>query len=145
MHECRERHGCRKRPPPDNSKCYSVRNDDSGRLLINTIMYTDDEIEKNALAKAKKLKETYANEATDKKIYLPESNPVTVYMAGSPGAGKTESSKRLLNAIKDISPGEIIRIDPDELRNFFEGYNGSNAHLFQHAVWTVVNRIIDKA
>lgn len=108
-------------------------------------MYTDDEIEKNALARAKKLKKTYAKEATDKKIYLPESNPVTVYMAGSPGAGKTESSKRLLSALKDISPGEIIRIDPDELRNLFEGYDGSNAHLFQHAVWIVANRIIDMA
>ena len=64
--------------------------------------------------------------------YEPELNPVSVFMAGSPGAGKTESSKRLINELsKREDP--ILRIDPDELREFFKGYTGRNSNLFQGA------------
>ena len=52
-------------------------------------------------------------------------------MAGSSGAGKTESSK---NLIKKFSKDDhqIIRIDPDELRIKIPGYTGSNSYLFHN-------------
>lgn len=65
----------------------------------------------------------------DDSVYQPDDFPVTVFMAGSPGAGKTEVSIELVNQF--ISPA--VRIDADEIRKLCEGYNGMNAHLFQSA------------
>ena len=49
-------------------------------------------IKTEANAFANKHKDEIAEEATNVNIFLPEVNPVSVFMAGSPGAGKTESS-----------------------------------------------------
>lgn len=101
-------------------------------------------IKTEANAFANKHKDEIAEEATNVNIFLPEVNPVSVFMAGSPGAGKTESSK---NLIKKFSADgrQIIRIDPDELRSKIPGYTGSNSFLFHGAVSTLVARIHDFA
>jgi UDP-N-acetylglucosamine kinase len=54
--------------------------------------------------------------------------PTTIFMAGSPGAGKTEVSMRIIEAKK------AVRIDADEIRKMCPRYAGHNAHLFQPAV-----------
>ncbi|OGW84813.1 MAG: hypothetical protein A3A81_07935 [Omnitrophica bacterium RIFCSPLOWO2_01_FULL_45_10b] len=64
--------------------------------------------------------------------------PTTVFMAGSPGAGKTEVSTRLIEEL-----GGAVRIDADEIRVFCPGYLGSNAHLFQRAASKGVNILYD--
>jgi predicted ABC-type ATPase len=89
-------------------------------------------------------KDPIASEATNLNRYLSEENPVSVFMAGSPGAGKTESSK---NLIKKFSKNgdEILRIDPDELRCRIPGYVGNNSYLFHGAVSILVSRIHDLA
>ncbi len=71
-----------------------------------------------------------------------EENPVSSFMAGSPGAGKTEASLRLLK-----NAGDILRIDADELRNYFRecGYDGTNSHVFQKAATRFVHEIHDAA
>ncbi|MBL4742310.1 MAG: zeta toxin family protein, partial [Idiomarina sp.] len=51
------------------------------------------ELEQQAIAYGKKNKTKLARQLTDKKIYAKERDPVSVFMCGSPGAGKTESSK----------------------------------------------------
>ena len=56
-------------------------------------------IEQEALAFAKAHKKAIAKRITDKTIYLPEAEPVSVFMAGSPGAGKTEASIELLDRV----------------------------------------------
>lgn len=89
-------------------------------------------------------KERIAKEITDITIFLPESNPVSVFMAGSPGAGKTESSKNLIKKFSK-NDGQILRIDPDELRCKMPGYTGSNSHLFHGAVSILVAKIHDLA
>lgn len=78
------------------------------------------------------------------KIFIPEAQPVSVFMAGSPGAGKTEASIELLE-IKGGSSSRILRIDPDELRELLPGYSGGNSWLFQRAVIPIVERIHDLA
>lgn len=93
-------------------------------------------------AKKKGTKKAIARRLTDKTLYLPEENPVSVFMAGSPGAGKTESSKEL---IEQFPGNPILRIDADELRVEFGQYNGSNSHLFQSAVSVLVEYIHDMA
>ena len=69
---------------------------------------------------------------TDPKIFLPEIKPSSVYMAGSPGAGKTEASISLLDAIKQNEGNKqnegqlnVLRIDSDELRSKIEDYTGN--------------------
>lgn len=93
---------------------------------------------------ANKNKKSIAKEKASQEIYLPETNPVSVFMAGSPGAGKTESSKNLLKKFSD-NGNNILRIDPDDLRGCFEDYTGSNSSLFHTAVSFIVERIHDSA
>ena len=53
-----------------------------------------------------------------------ESTPgvaVSIFMAGSPGAGKTEFSIRLLEEIPE-NKKYIVRIDPDEIRQSLPQY-----------------------
>lgn len=97
-------------------------------------------IETEGLAYARANKKNIAKRLTDVAIYPREENPVSVFMAGSPGAGKTEASLELL---KKLGESAVIRIDPDELRGEFPAYSGTNAWLFQKAVSVLVDRIHD--
>jgi UDP-N-acetylglucosamine kinase len=97
-----------------------------------------------ALAYAKANKKMRCVELTDPKIYLPEETPVSVFMAGSPGAGKTEAAKWIIAQLESRpSAPKILRIDPDDLRGEFPGYTGSNSWLFQRAASTWVDRMHD--
>lgn len=99
-------------------------------------------IKQEAIAFAKKNKKLIARGLTSKEVYPSEDEPVSLFMAGSPGAGKTEASK---NLIEEISPAEqkVLRIDSDELRERFDSYQGNNSFLFQGAVSILVDCILD--
>jgi predicted ABC-type ATPase len=101
-------------------------------------------IEEEVIAYAKKHRTEIARRLTDPAIFVPETDPVSVFMAGSPGAGKTEASKELLSLL-DADGTKVLRIDPDELREELPGYSGENAWLFQRAVIPIVERIHDLA
>ena len=77
----------------------------------------------------------------DPKIYIPDSQPVSLFMAGSPGAGKTETSKRLIETFHS----KPVRIDADEIREFIPWYDGMKAYLFQRAANKGVNMLFDFA
>ncbi|MEY8252715.1 MAG: zeta toxin family protein [Colwellia sp.] len=96
-------------------------------------------IQESAIAHAHKIKKKFAKEFTNKEKFPKEAAPVSVFMAGSPGAGKTEASKALIEQFK----GDVIRIDADEFRHEFEGYSGDNSWLFQHAVSILVEKVHD--
>lgn len=83
----------------------------------------------------KELIEKFASPNT----YRPATNPIALFMAGSPGAGKTEVSKNLIKRFENIP----IRIDADEIRTICDGYKGSNAHIFQKAANKGVNILFD--
>lgn len=102
----------------------------------------DKQLERAAIDFAKTHRTRIANELTDTDIYLPEPHPVSVFMAGSPGTGKTETSKAFL---EELQAEHIIRLDPDDLRAYFDQYDGSNSFLFQSAVSLIVERTLDKA
>lgn len=97
-----------------------------------------------ALEQARRQKKAIAEELTDPGRFPPEENPVSVFMAGAPGAGKTEASIELLQDLEGEF-GQIIRIDADELRTRFDGYTGGNSHLFHPAVSVLVEKIHDMA
>lgn len=71
--------------------------------------------------------------------YRPSDNPVAVFMAGTPGAGKTEIAESLI----ELFVNEPIRIDADELRELIPGYDGSNSHIVQTAASIAVDKILD--
>ncbi len=72
--------------------------------------------------------------------YSSTRSAAAVFMAGSPGAGKTEIAKELMQGFNP----KPVRIDADDLRNYFLGYNGKNAHLFQQAATTMVQKLLDR-
>lgn len=99
-------------------------------------------IRDEAIAFARSNKKAIGRRLTNKEQYPPEEEPVSVFMAGSPGAGKTEASIALVNLFADTA---ILRIDPDELRNEFAAYTGGNSWLFQGGVSILVEKILDFA
>lgn len=98
-----------------------------------------------AMAYARDNRQSIAKSLTSDSIYKREDSPMSVFMAGSPGAGKTEASKSLLAQFQEQSGDRILRIDADELRDYFDEYDGSNSRLFQGAVSLILERIHDLA
>lgn len=107
---------------------------------------TDEEtaIKQRAEEFARKRKGVIAKEITSTAVFLPDEFPVSVFMAGSPGAGKTESSRNLIKKFTQDSQS-VLRIDSDELRSRFEEYNGANSSLFMGATSILVDKIHDLA
>jgi predicted ABC-type ATPase len=103
---------------------------------------SEQRIRDEVISFARSNKKAIARRRTDRALYPPEQEPVSVFMAGSPGAGKTEASIALVNLFADTA---ILRIDPDELRNEFAAYTGGNAWLFQGGVSILVEKILDLA
>jgi len=101
-------------------------------------------IKERAESYARLNKKRIAKALSDSSMYPAERDPVAVFMAGSPGAGKTESSRELVkNFERDGS--KVLCIDPDELRYQFSEYSGQNSHLFQGAISIVVDKVLDLA
>lgn len=76
--------------------------------------------------------------------FPPVENPFTIFMAGSPGAGKTEFSKSFISVQEEENPKlKIVRIDADEIRNEIPLYDGKNSYLFQGAASLGVEKIFD--
>jgi UDP-N-acetylglucosamine kinase len=107
-----------------------------------TLTDAEAKVEQESLEFARANKKSIARRLTDPTVYAPDAEPVSVFMAGSPGAGKTEASIELIANFPD---SRIVRIDPDELRAEFPGYTGANAWLFQKAVSVLVDKIHDLA
>lgn len=104
---------------------------------------TDEEIIQRALEFARAHKKEIASRLTDTKQFPPDEIPISVFMAGSPGAGKTESARNLIARFsKDRG---ILHIDVDELRKEFKEYTGTNSSLFQGATSIIADRMHDSA
>lgn len=101
----------------------------------------DRRISEQAVVFAKANRKEIARRLTDPLVYLSEDSPVSVFMAGSPGAGKTEASLEFLARFG----GCVLRIDPDTYRAELPGYTGSNSSLFQRAVSVLVSAVHDEA
>lgn len=102
------------------------------------------EIIERAKEFARKNKKSIATELTNTALFLREEFPVSVFMAGSPGAGKTESSRNLIKTLTRNS-SSILRIDSDDLRSKFSEYTGENSHLFMSATSILADKIQDFA
>src|SRR5699024_1119125 len=107
---------------------------------------TSDEVlvQNEAIQFAKKNRRSIARRLTDKSLYPSEDTPVAIFMSGSPGAGKTETSRELIAEITD-GTSRVLRLDPDELRVEFDAYNGKNSYLFQRSVSILIEKALDYA
>lgn len=92
-----------------------------------------------SLTKTKELFKIFA----DEEKFIHSDKAVTFFMAGSPGAGKTETSKRFIENIQKRSNLGIVRIDADEIRELCPGYNGQNSSIYQAAATLGVNKLYD--
>ncbi|RYH63231.1 MAG: hypothetical protein EON54_08560 [Alcaligenaceae bacterium] len=97
-------------------------------------------IRDQAVTWAKQNRTAFARKMASADQYPGEKNPVSVFMAGSPGAGKTESAKAMAGEF-----GAFLRIDPDEFRREIPGYDGANSWLIQDAVSLLLERVLDRA
>jgi|SRR3989344_14255 len=104
---------------------------------------TDKEVKKAAIEFAKHNKVRIARELTDPDAYAPSRFPISVFMAGSPGAGKTEYSKNLIEVLKKNKERRVVRIDPDDVRGKIPGYNGTNSDLYHGAASLIVEKMHD--
>ena len=112
---------------------------------------SNSEISERAIKFVKLNKKEIIDKFASNKIYKSFDKPVSFFMAGSPGAGKTEISKdfileteKAMNKRLGNSVFGIVRIDADEIREYpLPGYSGRNSDLFQGAVSLGVNVLID--
>ncbi|HCE2108561.1 zeta toxin family protein [Vibrio parahaemolyticus] len=105
--------------------------------------FQEKQITEKAIKEAKKLKKKLAKEMVD---HLPqEESAVSVFMAGSPGAGKTETARNMIKTFKKESGVDLVHIENDELRKAFEDYDGINSPLFQRPATLLVEAIHDRA
>lgn len=88
-------------------------------------------------AHKKELIERFANDY----ICSSEKLPISIFMAGSPGAGKTEFSKSFM---KEFSV-KAVRIDADEVKDFLPQYNKKNSSKVQGASALGVEYLYDYA
>lgn len=105
---------------------------------------SEEQIKNEAIAFAKTNKNCIAREITDITKYPPTDAPSSFFMAGSPGAGKTEHSINLINILTH-GRNDMLRIDADELRVLIPGYNGHNSSVVHGAVSLIVEKIHDYA
>lgn len=74
-------------------------------------------------------------------------SPVFLFMAGAPGAGKTEFSRYLITILEEKSLANgIIRIDADEIRELFRdiGYDGKNSDAFKRGCVKGIEILFDR-
>ncbi len=100
-------------------------------------------IQERAIVFARANKKEIAKELTDITIFPPDEFPVSVFMAGSPGAGKTESSRNLIKSLTKDNQC-VVRIDSDDLRIRFNEYSGSNSSLFMAATSIIADHMQDE-
>jgi UDP-N-acetylglucosamine kinase len=102
---------------------------------------TEKEVEVAEKAKKyiKKNKKNLIKKFADPNIYVRTDRPISLFMAGSPGAGKTEVSKGLVNTFAIPT----VRIDADEIRAFIPGYIPKKAYIMHGAASLGVEKLID--
>lgn len=101
-------------------------------------------VHEDALSFAKANSRELIEQCCNTKVYTPSSEPFTLFMAGSPGAGKTEYSRNFLKELEATDPTQkIIRLDTDELRELLPQYNGENSDEVQAAATLLFDRAFD--
>ncbi|MBW6441972.1 zeta toxin family protein [Patescibacteria group bacterium] len=101
--------------------------------------------EEEAISWVKRNKRFIKDKFASIKDYPPVDKPFTIFMAGAPGAGKTEFSKLFIERFYESEKEKkVVRLDTDEIREIIPGYYGYNASIFQNAAALGMEYLIDK-
>lgn len=65
-----------------------------------------------------------------------QNNKLAIFMAGTPGSGKTE----VTSILQTLRPAQLATIDADQYRGLVPGYNGHNAANYQRAASLAVDQ-----
>lgn len=68
-----------------------------------------------------------------------DERSISIFMAGGPGAGKTE----VATAFSSAYSGDVLIISPDDYRELFPDYEGENAHLYQYSSTFMAEKVHD--
>jgi adenylylsulfate kinase-like enzyme len=102
-------------------------------------------ISEDAVTYARAHKKEIADLFCDLKKFPASKKPETIFMAGSPGVGKTEFSKPFLKQLELKDPNrKFIRLDIDELREKLPQYTAKNSDQVQSASTILFDRIFDQ-
>lgn len=102
------------------------------------------ELAESAKKFIKENKKLLISKFADVKVFSPVEKPLSIFMAGSPGAGKTEFSKFYIEEIKKTDKTiSIVRIDADEIRDLIPHYKGNNSDVVQGAAAIGVEKLYD--
>lgn len=102
------------------------------------------DISEEAFKFAKKNKKKIIEEFIEDNVSS-NNSPIFIFMAGAPGAGKTEFSKELKKSLEQKMENGIVRIDADEVREIFRplGYNGKNSDEYKRGCAKGVEILFD--
>ena len=103
----------------------------------------EQDVSDRAVAFAMESRTRIARELTCLDDFPSDEYPVSVFMSGSPGAGKTEVSRAFIQMMQ-AGGSTALRIDPDDFRCYFPEYTGQNSSLFQRGVTKYVERTLDR-
>src|SRR3989338_1160403 len=103
---------------------------------------TDKSISRKTIEWVRANKQTIIEHFASDDVCPPSEEPFSIFMAGSPGAGKTESSIAIVEMLKKRGDA-IVRIDPDEIRKLIPEYTGSNTDAVKGASFLAVEKLYD--
>lgn len=113
-------------------------------MANNTSQVSDEKISNDAKIWVKNNKKILIEKFCSLNKHQPSKKPFIIFMAGSPGAGKTEFSKSLIPILQKRDPNHaIVRVDIDEIRCLIPQYNGKNSSQIQSAASLGVEKIFD--
>jgi predicted ABC-type ATPase len=90
---------------------------------------------------AKANKKTFANKLIKSSGVEAKKHPSAIFMAGLPGAGKTEFTKRLI----ENSTLTVVRIDMDEIASQIDTYTPDRADKYRAAATTLLNEVFSRS
>lgn len=102
-------------------------------------MTTDEQAKEWVRKHKKELIERFAGD----EVCPSTEQQLTIFMAGSPGAGKTETSKSLIQDVYKPYNIPVVRIDPDEMRSAIPHYKGDNTDEVKGASFLAVEKLYD--
>lgn len=97
------------------------------------------QVENAAVSYIKKNKKDLLNHFANDQICPSQEDPSSLFMAGSPGAGKTEYAINWL--VK--SKWQAVHIDTDRVRDWIPMYTGSNSNDIQAAASIGIEKLQD--
>lgn len=112
---------------------------DSGSTQYNALMSTEEQAKEWVRMHEMDIIQRFAGD----EVCLPTEQQITLFMAGSPGAGKTETSKSLIQDVYAPYGIPMVRIDPDEIRNIIPHYRGDNTDEVKGASFLAVEKLYD--